>query len=537
MTKATSTGSESDTFGVVHRGPATPIEDWHAGDRLADRFHRLVAADPDRLVLADDNGRELTRAELWDRSGRLRDVLADTGVARGDVVLIYLPNTIEWQVSFLAVLRLRAVPATIPMSTDEDTLSHVHSVIRSRAIIGPSAYRGRSARDTVTAAARSTDRTCVVLVLDGAAVDLQTVDGVAGESVVDPEVGHLMFTSSTTGMPKAVMHTEDSLAAANSAFIDRFGIDEDTPIFMPSPLGHSVGAWHGARLSLFVGAPLILQGAWDPVRALEIVDERRCGFTAAATPFLKDIIDADWPADKHKLASMKTFLCGGAPVPPSVLDAATEQASTTFVTVLWGMTEGTGTTCVPESTRLQVLESAGRPVDGLDLRILDPDDRGIGELAMRGPGVFVGYLGQEQLFRDLHTPDGWFRTGDLARIDDDGYLHLTGRLKDIIIRGGVNISPVPIENAIAAHPGVRRVAVIGRPDQRLGERICAVIVPSDDAPRLDELCTWLRKRGLSDRMLPESLEVIDEMPVTAAGKIRKVDLRRRFDTELEEENV
>ncbi|MEO5666037.1 MAG: AMP-binding protein, partial [Nocardioides sp.] len=201
------------------------------------------------------------------------------------------------------------------------------------------------------------------------------------------------------------------------------------------------------------------------------------------------------------------------------------------VTVLWGMTEGAGTTCVPGSTRDQLTNTAGAPTAGLELTILEPADNGIGELGMRGPGVFVGYLGQDDLYRGLLTDDGFFRTGDLARLDDEGYLHLTGRLKDVIIRGGVNISPMPIEDAIAAHPAVRRVAVIGSSDDRLGERICAVIVAAGTPPTLEELNSWLVERGLSTRKLPEELVVVDDMPVTAAGKIRKVVLRR----ELEEQ--
>jgi acyl-CoA synthetase (AMP-forming)/AMP-acid ligase II len=335
-----------------------------------------------------------------------------------------------------------------------------------------------------------------------------------------------MFTSSTTGMPKAVMHTDDTLGAANKAFADRFELSEETTIYMPSPLGHSVGAWHGARLSLYLGAPLVLQETWDPARGLELVDVHQCAFTSAATPFLKDLVDAPWPDGRTKMASLRTFLCGGAPVPPSLLEQATEQAPNTFVTVLWGMTEGTGTTCVLGDSLDRLTQSAGKPVPELELTILEPGPNGSGELAMRGPQVFVGYLGQEEMYESLVTDDGFFRTGDLATLDEDGYLHLTGRLKDLIIRGGVNISPVPIEHAIAAHPGVRRVAVIGQADDRLGERICAVIVPTGTAPTLAELNDWLRQQGHSERKLPEALVVVDDMPVTAAGKIRKVDLRR-----------
>jgi cyclohexanecarboxylate-CoA ligase len=289
-----------------------------------------------------------------------------------------------------------------------------------------------------------------------------------------------------------------------------------------------VGAWHGGRLSMYTGAKLVLQDRWDPEAALSLVEEHGCVFTAAATPFLKDLVDAPWPQDRPKLAPLRYFLCGGAPVPPALVEQALEQTPHTFVTVLWGMTEGGVTTSVPGDNPVHTARLAGKPLPGLELKIIDalgqPAEQG--ELVMRGPGVFVGYLGQEDLFAESLTEDGFFRTGDLARIEPNGYLSLTGRLKDIIVRGGVNISPVPIENALAAHPQVQRVAVIGTPDPRLGERICAVVVTEDGvALDLDDVNRWLTERGLSKRLLPERLVQVPEMPATPAGKIRKVDLR------------
>ena len=499
---------------------------WWPGEQLAERFAGHVAANPAHTALIGDNGETLTRQELWNRAGSLARSLGRSGVRPGDAVLLYFPNRAQWQVSFLACLQLGAVPATLPITTDASTLAYVYELIGARAVIAPRTFRRRATGEWARGAAADSGRAASVLMIDDDGAQVWTrLSGVEAEPVVPAGVDQLMFTSSTTGMPKAVMHTADTLAAANVAFAQRFGITEDTPSFMPSPLGHSVGSWHGARLALFSGATLVLQESWDPVRGLQLVDEHQCAFTAAATPFLKDLVDAEWPAGQPKLASLKSFLCGGAPVPPSLLEQAAIQAPHTFVTVLWGMTEGAGTTCTPESTREQLTGTAGRPVDGLELTILDANAEGIGELAMRGPGVFVGYLGQEELYRSLVTEDGYFRTGDLATLDDDGYMRLTGRLKDIIIRGGVNISPMPIEDAIAAHPSVRRVAVIGQADERLGERICAVIVPKGTAPTLSELVAWLTEHGLSPRKLPEALVVVDDMPVTAAGKIRKNDLR------------
>lgn len=512
------------------RGEDYRRKGWWSGEKLADRFKRHVSADPHHPALVDDQGTVLDRQELWDRAARLGRSLRAYGVESGDVVLVYLPNCASWQISFLACLQLGAVPATLPLTTDGDTLAYVYDLVGARAIIAPPTSRRRPTGEWARRAAAAAGRVAAVLYIDEDGAEVWTrLSGPSFTPVVPSGVDHLMFTSSTTGMPKAVMHTTDTLAAVNRGFCERFGVTADTPIFMPSPLGHSVGAWHGGRLALFTGANLVLQDAWDPVRGLELVDEHRCAFTAAATPFLKDIVDAEWPAGRPKLASLKSFLCGGAPVPPSLLEQARAQAPHTFVTVLWGMTEGAGTTCTPESTPEQLTSTAGAPLPDLELTILEPDDSGVGELAMRGPGVFVGYLGQQDLYRSSVTDDGYFRTGDLATIGDDGYLRLNGRLKDIIIRGGVNISPASIEDAIAAHPAVRRVAVIGESDERLGERICAVIVPKGTPPTLEELVDWLTERGVSRRKLPESLVVVDEMPVTAAGKIRKVDLRRTLE--------
>lgn len=505
---------------------------WWPGEALADRFARHVEAAPDRVSVVDDSGATLTRRELWDRAGELADHLGEQGIGARDVVLVLLPNRVEWQVAFLACLRLTAVPATIPMASDTKTLAHVVGLIGARGVITQRTHRAASPAASVLEAMRTAGRLCdaVVLEEDGSL----TGERQPGQEPpkAGPELDHLMFTSSTTGLPKAVMHTQDTLAAVNIGFSERFSITEDTPLFMPSPLGHSVGAWHGGRLSLFSGATLVLQDRWDPERALELVDTYECAFTAAATPFLKDLVDAAWDGDRPKLAPLRNFLCGGAPVPPSLVEQALEQAPHTFVTVLWGMTEGGVTTSVPGDDPVRTARLAGKPLPGLEIATIGADGERAerGELVMRGPGVFVGYLGQEDLYTDSLTEDGFFRTGDLATIEPDGYLALTGRLKDLIVRGGVNLSPVPIEDAISAHPLIRRVAVVGMPDPRLGERICAVVVIDERAELgLEELNAWLLEQGLSKRLLPERLIAMPELPATAAGKIRKNDLRKQLE--------
>ena len=529
---------------------------WWPGVPLADRFERFVRETPDAPAVVDDRGRRLNREQLWREAGRLGAELAGQGVEPGDVVLVFMPNRAESLVAMLAALRQGAVPASLPIRTDEDTLRYAADLCGARALVTVERHGRTESGEMALAAARQCPLPPAVAVTrdDGTrrwpapAPASERAARAAGRAPATPTAGasspaegldHLMFTSSTTGLPKAVMHTGDTLAALNVTFAERFGLGPDAPIFMPSPLGHSVGVIHGARLAIHTGAPLVLQDRWDPTRALEAVAAHGCRFTAAATPFLKDLVDAPWPpaaaaARGPKLGPLAWFLCGGAQVPPALMEQAEAEFPNTRVTVLWGMTEGGLTTCTAESPREKVLTTAGIGLPGLELRTLDvrgePTPPGEeGELAMRGPGVFVGYFGQDSLYESLLTPDGFFRTGDLARLDGDGYVRITGRVKDLIIRGGVNISPVPLEDALAAFPGVRAVAVVGYPDERLGERICAVVETVGGEPaELGALTGFLRDRGLPKHLWPELVRTVGELPRTAAGKIRKLDLRDRI---------
>ncbi|MDH3671734.1 MAG: AMP-binding protein [Gammaproteobacteria bacterium] len=515
---------------------------WWPAERLQDRYARVVQERPEGLAVVDDTGRELTHGALWNEAERLGQEFARHGVGKDDVIIILLPNCVEWQIAFVAILRAGAIPANLPIRTDADTLRYVAELVGARLVITAERHganpTGAMAHSAATSSQHKLD---VLLVRD---VDQYVWIDANGEALPPrarvEHLDHIMFTSSTTGRPKAVMHSTDTLAALNIAFTERFSLGPDRPIFMASPLGHSVGAIHGARLSLYNGAALVLQSAWEPKAVLAMIAEYDCAFTAAATPFLKDLVDATWDRSEPKLAPMRWFLCGGAQVPPALMEVAQQQFPNTFITVLWGMTEGGLTTCLCDSPYHKVLNTAGVGLPGLELRILDPDGQPLpageeGELAMRGPGVFTGYYGQADLYAASLTADSFFRTGDLAKLDEDGYLRITGRLKDLIIRGGVNISPVPIEDALASHPNVASVAVVGFPDDRLGERICAVIVAQGEVPSLDALNDFVRSKGVPKYHCPEVLCVIGEMPMTPAGKIRKNELRATVVQESQQE--
>ena len=508
------------------------VKGWWSGESLCDRYTVLAQRFENRLAATDATGRRLSHGILWRESGRLAEEMEEGGIGRGDIVILLLPNIVEGQIAFVALLRLGAIPASLPTRTDTETVAYAARLTGARALVSLERHGTVRLGDIAREAASTCGHGPGVFLFEDSVGAWRAAP--ANQRTPLPasaaDLAHIMFTSSTTGRPKAVMHSEDTLAALNIGFTERFSLGPDAPIFLASPLGHSIGAIHGTRLSLHTGAPLVLQDVWDPECALDMIEAFGCAFTAAATPFLKDLVDAHWPRSTPKLAPLRSFLCGGAQVPPSLMEAAQAQFPNTFVTVLWGMTEGGLVTCVRESPREKLMSTAGIRLPGLELRCLDAEGGSLpageeGELAMRGPGVFIGYFGQQDLYDSTITDDGFFRTGDLARIDTDGYVRITGRLKDLIIRGGVNISPVPIESALADHPDVNAVAVIGHPDERLGERICAVVVPDGEAPSLDDLIAHARARRLPKHHCPEVLRIVESMPMTPAGKIRKADLR------------
>ncbi|WP_241384168.1 alpha/beta fold hydrolase [Rhodococcus sp. CH91] len=515
--------------------PALPGErPTAAGARTPlDLFLGHLAHDPHAVAVCDDRGHSLTRADLWELAGDIEREFVAHGLNAGDLVILCMPNWTEWMASYLGAVRGDLIPATLPVTTDPKSIAYTAQLVGAKAVVLPGSHRGRDFAAESAVLAEELGREIHVLLVDGTD-GTRTWRTFAGPPVAVPPypegLAHVLFSSSTTGKSKAIAHSESSLSAYNRMVIDRYEVSGEHPIFMPSPLGHSTGFWHGARMSLMTGAALVLQDAWDPRRALELVERYGCEITVAATPFLKDVVDTAWDSAAPKLAGMRIFLCGGAPVAPSLIEQAQEQMPGTRIAAIWAMSEGGATSSLPDDSVELVARTCGKVMPGVTLETID--DRGViaprgtdGEIVMRTPSLFLGYIGQDELYRNSFTADGWFRTGDTGIVDDNGYLRLTGRLKDLIIRGGVNISPVEIENALSGHPQISRVAVVGSPDERLGERICAVVQSLGDAPSFDELIGWLSERNVPRRLWPESIRIVSAMPETPAGKIRKNVLR------------
>jgi cyclohexanecarboxylate-CoA ligase len=305
-------------------------------------------------------------------------------------------------------------------------------------------------------------------------------------------------------------------------------ITSDDTVLQSAPIAHQAGLLHGVIMPIMLGGAVVLQDVWDAEMGVRLIEEHKATHIHAATPFLADLADC-LAVDHHDISSLRTFVCAGAPIPRALVRRAVERLKVDVI-ASWGMTEiGTATCTRRQDPPERIFGTDGGPARGIDLRVVDhaghPGPAGTeGRLQVRGMSLFVGYLRRPDL--DAVDEDGWFDTGDLARMDADGYIRITGRTKDLIIRGGHNIPIVEIEELLLRHPAVKEAAIVGIADPRLGERACAFVVlqPSHHLT-LEEMVCFLKEAGTATPYLPERLEIIDAMPRTASGKLQKFRLR------------
>lgn len=512
-------------------------EGWWDDATLAARVVRHAAERPDALAVVDAAG-EHTYATIAAAAGSVASALRERGVAAGDVVSIQLPNRVEGVVAAVAAQALGAVINPLLPNYRARELGHVFTTARPAAVFTPAEYRGTDHRELIAAVAASTGVEPIHVVVDGppggkalafeavagGGTPLAAVDGLDAAAAVS----EVIFTSGTEAQPKAIMHTEQTANFSVRVARTDLGVGADDVVWMPSPIGHSTGFNYGVRFALYHGLPLVLQDRWDGADAAALVDRYRCSYTLAATTFLQDLIAAATSAGVD-LSSLRYFGCGGAPVPPHLVDAAGEHG--VQVLRLYGSTEVlVGTWNRPWSTPAHRRDTDGVAMSHVEFEVRDDSGAVVpageeGELHTRGPNTCVGFFADPDRTAATFGADGFVRSGDLVTIDGDGYLTVVGRKKEIIIRGGVNIAPREIEELIVAFPEVERVAVIGVPHERLGEQMCACIVPAAGATLdFETVVARLRDAGLATYKLPQRLELLDALPTTPSGKIQKHEL-------------
>ena len=512
-------------------------DDERFGLSVAER----AAANPNKEAVVDRKGkRRITYGELDVLSNQAANLLIDAGVEPGDVVAVQLPNCIEAAVLGVAISKVGAIINPMMTLYREKELKHMLGTTRAKVIFTPDFYRKCSHRDLLARVTEELDHELKTIVIDAPENDAdgpsewldslsQWSDAPVAVERSAADVSVVLFTSGTENAPKAVMHTEQTLNSNIRAGWKGFEMGDDEVCWMPSPVGHSTGYAWGIRFALQNGAKLILQDRWTPEEGVATVERERPTYSLSATIFLTDMLSI---AEQRAvdLSSLRVFGCGGAPVPAEVVNAAADNGIN--VLRLYGQTETeVATMNTPSCSLEKLINTDGAALEGFKVEIRDENGESLpagteGELCVTGPGVSVGYFRlPEQTLSKFRN--GWVHTGDIAVMDEDGYITIVGRKSEIIIRGGLNIAPREVEEAIIPIEGVSAVAIVGLPHNRLGEQCCACIIPEEGVEiTLDNICDELRSRGVSAYKLPERLEIFEEFPMTASGKVQRHNLAK-----------
>jgi cyclohexanecarboxylate-CoA ligase len=533
------------TARLAARRAATAAARFWKDRLLLDYFDdRVREAAQSMAIVAHDvttgSQTRLTYAELAERVDRIAINLARRGIGVSDVVSFQLPNWWQFAALHLACLRIGAITNPIMPIMRRRELEFMLNHAQSKVIVTPGRFRDFDYAGMIAGMRDAVPHLRHALVIGGDSeaaferlydrpVDRSEADALFAERRLSPDdVIQVLYTSGTTGEPKGVMHTSNTLISNLGPYIDRLHLSSDDIIFMASPLAHQTGFMYGLMMPMVLGTHVVLQDIWNPKVAADLFAAEKPTYTMASTPFLADLT-AEAEARPSAFASIRVFLAAGAPIPRVLVRRATEHLGATIASG-WGMTEnGAVTVTKPEDPPEKAFETDGCSLPGMEIRVVDGADTQLppgaeGRLQVRGCSNFVGYLKRAEL--DSTDADGWFDTGDLARIDSDGYARITGRSKDIIIRGGENVPVVEIEGLVYKHPSVRDVAIVAMPDERLGERSCAfVTTKAGAAVTLEDLTTFLMAQDISKNYLPEHLEILPELPRTASGKIQKFRLR------------
>ena len=519
---------------------------WHERT-INDNLDANVAQRPDKLALTAvslETGatRRFSYRELAAMADRIAVGLARLGVGKNDVVSCQLPNWWQFTLTYLACSRIGAVMNSLMHIFRERELSFMLAHGGSKVVIVPKLFRGFDFEEILKGLQGKLPGLQHVLVVGGSGPDSYEarLSEPAWEREADAkdiltrsrpgpdDITQLIYTSGTTGEPKGVMHSANTLMANVLPYADRLHLHGDDVVLMASPLAHQTGFMYGLMMPVMLGASAVLQDFWEPRKAIELIRAEQISFTMAATPFLADLSKAVRET-KQEVPSLRIFLCAGAPIPGPLVEQARAALGAKIVSA-WGMSEnGAVTTTRLKDEDERSVNTDGCPLRGMEVRVVDANDAAapagaIGRLLVRGCSNFGGYLKRPQL--NGTDAEGWFDTGDLARLDERGYIRISGRSKDVIIRGGENIPVVEVESLLYRHPAISQVAIVGYPDERLGERACAFVVLKP-GQSLDQaaMVAFLKSQKMALQYIPERLVVLDALPATPTGKIQKFKLR------------
>jgi cyclohexanecarboxylate-CoA ligase len=524
---------------------------WRADRTFLDDFLRQSRDRPDRVAIVADTGSPETRRTLSFRQvgaavDRFALALLDLGVSPGEVVSFQLPNWWQFPVLALACARIGAISTTIPPILRAREITHVLNAVQSRVCIVPGVFRGfdhAAMMDTLAPQLPSLEAFFVIGgdSATGRSFDDQFVtrrwDRERPLDVLDElrpapdDVAQIQFTSGTTGSPKGVAHTYNTLYASYRGIVEELALDEGDSVHVVSTMAHQTGFLNGCVMPMAEGMKVVYQDTWSAETMLSLIRDEAVTYTSGATPFMIDVCDA---AERQgaDVSTLRYFRSGGSAVPAHVIARARSVLGAKVI-LSWGMTEnGVCTMSREAGSSEETAASDGFPLPWVELKVTSVDglhsassDEGL--LWVKSASQCIDYVPDHEAYVAAFDAEGWFNTGDLARLLPDGSLRITGRLKDMVIRGGENVPVVEVEHALLAHSAIAEVAIVGIPDPRLGERACAVVVLSDDAKDLglSQIQDYLLHLGMAKQFWPEYVVVRVTLPRTAAGKVRKAELR------------
>ncbi|WP_332237737.1 medium-chain fatty-acid--CoA ligase [Sporolactobacillus sp. KGMB 08714] len=520
----------------------------HWGDAtLADLWRISVLSFPEKTVVKDNHGLQLTYKETDRAADRIASFLIEAGIQAGDSVSVQLPGWAEFMMIYVACLKTGAVINPLLPNFKGSELTYILKKCESKVLFIPSQFRKQNYPSIIAQIRKNVSSLQKVVVVEKGtkawtqctlANILKSCEPFSQYSPLKAnDLAAVLFTSGTEGVPKGVMLTHNNIIASERAFCANFHLNYLDTVFMPAPVAHAIGFHHGLTASFMIGATCVLQDVFNAEEALRLIEREPCTAGMGSTPVVHDLFLA-LQRNNYNLSSLRFFLCGGSPIPREMLKTARNRGIRLMG--VYGSTESVPHTAAKlEDSAEKIFMTDGASLAGIEVKIVDKNHSKVppgveGEEASRGPNVFAGYLKEPALTDKALDKDGWYYSGDLGVMDKDGYIRITGRIKDIIIRGGENISSSEVEGILMQHPNVREASVIAMPDSRLGERSCAYVVLNDvkKGLSLNEVITFFKNKQIAMYKIPERVEIVDSLPHTASLKVKKYLLREDIKRKL-----
>ncbi|HHJ4290702.1 TPA: medium-chain fatty-acid--CoA ligase [Escherichia coli] len=508
---------------------------------LADYWQQTARAMPDKIAVVDNHGASYTYSALDHAASCLANWMLAKGIESGDRIAFQLPGWCEFTVIYLACLKIGAVSVPLLPSWREAELVWVLNKCQAKMFFAPTLFKQTRPVDLILPLQNQLPQLQQIVGVDKLAPATSSLslsqiiaDNTSLTTAITThgdELAAVLFTSGTEGLPKGVMLTHNNILASERAYCARLNLTWQDVFMMPAPLGHATGFLHGVTAPFLIGARSVLLDIFTPDACLALLEQQRCTCMLGATPFVYDLLNVleKQPAD---LSALRFFLCGGTTIPKKVARECQQRGIK--VLSVYGSTESSPHAVVNLDDPLsRFMHTDGYAAAGVEIKVVDDARKTLppgceGEEASRGPNVFMGYFDEPELTARALDEEGWYYSGDLCRMDEAGYIKITGRKKDIIVRGGENISSREVEDILLQHPKIHDACVVAMPDERLGERSCAYVVLK--APHhslsLEEVVAFFSRKRVAKYKYPEHIVVIEKLPRTASGKIQKFLLRK-----------